>query len=85
MRNSSAYNFVFFTLSCPLAHQILLAAQDLRRKWAWAVEWLNDELDRVSLLTNVCYINIENHLLLPCLETVMELPSLFLSLSHCMF
>lgn len=32
--------------SCPLAHQILLSAPDLRRKWAWAVEWLNDELDR---------------------------------------
>ncbi|XP_068731970.1 ubiquitin carboxyl-terminal hydrolase 9X-like isoform X1 [Montipora capricornis] len=32
--------------SCPMAHQILLAAQDLRRKWTWAVEWLNDELDR---------------------------------------
>jgi len=32
--------------SCPLAHQILSAAPDLRRKWTWAVEWLNDELDR---------------------------------------
>lgn len=32
--------------SCPLAHQILMTAQDLRRKWTWAVEWLNDELER---------------------------------------
>ena len=37
-------------LSCPLAHQILMTAQDLRRKWTWAVEWLNDELERVSSL-----------------------------------
>jgi ubiquitin carboxyl-terminal hydrolase 9/24 len=21
---------------------------DLKRKWTWAVEWLNDELERVS-------------------------------------
>ncbi|XP_078379070.1 ubiquitin carboxyl-terminal hydrolase 9X-like isoform X2 [Oculina patagonica] len=43
--------------SCPLAHQILLAAQDLRRKWTWAVEWLNDELDRRPYTGGTSYNN----------------------------
>lgn len=45
-----AYQCIKFMVTlfcnCPLAHHILMSAQDLRRKWTWAVEWLNDELDR---------------------------------------
>ncbi|XP_047471205.1 probable ubiquitin carboxyl-terminal hydrolase FAF-X isoform X2 [Penaeus chinensis] len=32
--------------SCPAAQQMLHSNGDLKRKWTWAVDWLNDELDR---------------------------------------
>ena len=31
---------------CPAARTIMESAGDLKRKWAWSVEWLHDELDR---------------------------------------
>lgn len=35
-------------VSCPAAVQMLQSNGDLKRKWSSAVEWLNDELERVS-------------------------------------
>lgn len=32
--------------SCSAAQQMLHTNGDLKRKWTWAVDWLNDELDR---------------------------------------
>ena len=34
--------------SCQPAAQMLQSNGELKRKWTWAVEWLNDELDRVT-------------------------------------
>lgn len=34
--------------SCTAASDMLLANPDLRRKWAAAVDWLHEELERVS-------------------------------------
>ena len=31
---------------CPLAKQLLETSPDIKRKWSWAVEWLNEELER---------------------------------------
>ena len=38
----------YFIFSCVPASQMLQSNGDLKRKWTWAVEWLNDELERVS-------------------------------------
>lgn len=35
-------------VSCPAAVQMLQSNGDLKRKWSSAVEWLNDELERVG-------------------------------------
>ena len=32
---------------CLPARQMLEGNGDMKRKWSWAVEWLNDELERV--------------------------------------
>jgi len=34
--------------SCGAASEMLMSNLDLRRKWNGAVEWLHDELERVS-------------------------------------
>lgn len=39
-------------VSCPAAANMLQSNGDLKRKWSSAVEWLNDELERVS----VCFL-----------------------------
>ena len=31
---------------CTVAKQLLDTSTDIKRKWNWAVEWLNDELER---------------------------------------
>ena len=31
---------------CSVAKQLLDTSTDVKRKWSWAVEWLNDELER---------------------------------------
>lgn len=31
---------------CNVAKQLLETSTDIKRKWSWAVEWLNDELER---------------------------------------
>ena len=31
---------------CSVAKQLLDTSTDIKRKWSWAVEWLNDELER---------------------------------------
>jgi ubiquitin carboxyl-terminal hydrolase 9/24 len=31
---------------CPVAKQLLETSADIKRKWAFAVEWLNEELER---------------------------------------
>ena len=31
---------------CNVAKQLLDTSTDVKRKWSWAVEWLNDELER---------------------------------------
>ena len=31
---------------CPLAKQLLETSAEIKRKWGWAVEWLNEELER---------------------------------------
>ncbi|XP_076067071.1 ubiquitin carboxyl-terminal hydrolase-like faf isoform X3 [Oratosquilla oratoria] len=43
--------------TCPAAHQMLNSNGDLKRKWSWAVDWLNDELDRRPYATNQQYYN----------------------------
>ncbi len=42
------YAILFLRNSCEAAAQMLQSNGELKRKWTWAVEWLNDELDRVS-------------------------------------
>lgn len=41
--------------TCPTAAQILQSNVDLRRKWANAVSWLNDELERRPYMSNAQY------------------------------
>jgi len=41
--------------SCPVAHQILLSNNELKRRWQWAVEWLGDELERRPYSTGATY------------------------------
>ena len=31
---------------CEAAKNLLEESEDIRQKWTWAVEWLNDELER---------------------------------------
>ena len=38
----------FIDCRCRPAKEMLQGNGDLKRKWTWAVEWLNDELERVS-------------------------------------
>ena len=33
---------------CPRANQMLQTNGELKRKWTWAVDWLHEELERVS-------------------------------------
>ncbi|XP_052271352.1 probable ubiquitin carboxyl-terminal hydrolase FAF-X [Dreissena polymorpha] len=42
-------------MHCPPAAQMLLNNGDLKRKWTWAVEWLNDELERRPYPGNAQY------------------------------
>lgn len=35
---------------CRPAAEMLQSNGDLKRKWTWAIEWLNDELERVCPL-----------------------------------
>ena len=39
------FNYVF---RCDRAREMLLSTPDLKKKWSYSVEWLHDELDRVS-------------------------------------
>ncbi|KAK8736812.1 hypothetical protein OTU49_004653, partial [Cherax quadricarinatus] len=41
--------------SCLAAQQMLHSNGDLKRKWTWAVDWLNDELDRRPYAANQQY------------------------------
>ncbi|XP_076872060.1 LOW QUALITY PROTEIN: ubiquitin carboxyl-terminal hydrolase 9X-like [Brachyhypopomus gauderio] len=41
--------------NCSVAYQILQSNGDLKRKWAWAVEWLGDELERRPYTGNPQY------------------------------
>ncbi|KAG7177623.1 ubiquitin carboxyl-terminal hydrolase FAF-X-like [Homarus americanus] len=41
--------------SCLAAQQMLHSNGDLKRKWTWAVDWLNDELDRRPYAANTQY------------------------------
>jgi len=43
-----------FTMCAPAA-QMLQTNSDLKRKWTWAVEWLNDELERRPYSGNTQY------------------------------
>jgi len=43
--------------NCPPASNMLHSQGDLKRKWTWAVEWLNDELERRPYTGNVQYTN----------------------------
>lgn len=42
-------------MHCPPAAQMLQNNGDLKRKWTWAVEWLNDELERRPYQGNAQY------------------------------
>ena len=35
--------------NCEAAGRLLASHGDLKRKWNWSVEWLGDELERVSI------------------------------------
>lgn len=37
------------SFSCQMAYQIVLDSPDFKPKWTAAVEWLNDELERVNI------------------------------------
>jgi len=45
-----AYQCIKFLVAlfsqCELAKSLLDESEDIKRKWTWAVEWLNDELER---------------------------------------
>lgn len=41
--------------SCLAAQQMLNSNGDLKRKWTWAVDWLNDELERRPYVANQQY------------------------------
>ena len=43
--------------SCAPAAQMLQSNGDLKRKWTWAVEWLQDELERVRITIFICIVN----------------------------
>jgi len=40
----------------PMAHKVVLQNTDLKRKWVEAVDWLQEELNRVLLL--FCFVSI---------------------------
>ena len=48
------YFWQFECFSCQPAAQMLQNNGDLKRKWTWAVEWLNDELERVCESLTQC-------------------------------
>lgn len=39
-----------------MAHKVVLQSTDLKRKWVEAVDWLQEELNRVLLL--FCFVSI---------------------------
>lgn len=41
--------------SCAPAAEMLQSNGDVKRKWSWAVEWLNDELERRPYPGNAQY------------------------------
>lgn len=91
-RNSSAYNFFFFLPSAVPLHTRFFwrhrtSDGNGHGQWSGLMTSLTGSVYRQTCVTCIIRFSvyIENHLLLPCLETVMELLSLFLSLSHCMF
>ena len=43
-------NKYYMSFSCPMAYQVVLDTPDFKPKWTAAVEWLNDELERVSYI-----------------------------------
>ena len=43
--------------SCAPAAQMLQSNGDLKRKWTWAVEWLQDELERVRITIFIYLVN----------------------------
>lgn len=44
-----------YTCSCAPAAEMLQSNGDVKRKWSWAVEWLNDELERRPYPGNAQY------------------------------
>lgn len=60
-------------VSCPAAVTMLQSNGDLKRKWSSAVEWLNDELERVSSKFIKSVLEIKTVVL-----TFLYLPNIFL-------
>lgn len=52
---ASSVTVFLFCCSCAPAAEMLQSNGDVKRKWTWAVEWLNDELERRPYPGNAQY------------------------------
>ena len=47
MLNRQVIEHCLSSFSCQMAYQVVIDSPDFKSKWTAAVEWLNDELERV--------------------------------------